>query len=246
MMERGRRMLPYSVILLDAGGTLLVRQPSNAEVLAKRCAAAGIDVVSAAAHHAWKQAEAWACQQVLREMNGAPRMPDAELDRQMTIVAARSLLGDSGAAAAGAASRLQTTERPTQAWRPMPGVERTLAHLTGGGYRLAVVSNFDASLPDLLSHLGLLGYFEAVIVSAQVGLEKPDPGILRLACERLGVDCVRALYVGDHPLDVLCAKAAGMAVAWVCEGEERLPAAVLHQPDYRIASANDLVGLTAA
>jgi putative hydrolase of the HAD superfamily len=44
-----------------------------------------------------------------------------------------------------------------------------------------------------------------------VGVEKPDPRIFHLACERGGVTCDEAVHVGDvYEIDVLGARAAGV------------------------------------
>jgi putative hydrolase of the HAD superfamily len=44
-----------------------------------------------------------------------------------------------------------------------------------------------------------------------VGIEKPDPGIFRIALERLGIEPERALFVGDiRSVDEVGARAAGM------------------------------------
>jgi putative hydrolase of the HAD superfamily len=66
------------------------------------------------------------------------------------------------------------------------------------GLPLAVVSNFDTHLRDLLRQLDLLHHFEFVIVSAEVGIAKPEPGIFELAVARAKRPRERLLYVGDH------------------------------------------------
>jgi HAD superfamily hydrolase (TIGR01509 family) len=76
----------------------------------------------------------------------------------------------------------------------MPALEA----LHGLGLPLAVVSNFDTHLRDLLRQLDLLHHFEFVIVSAEVGIAKPEPGIFELAVARARRPRERLLYVGDH------------------------------------------------
>jgi putative hydrolase of the HAD superfamily len=60
-----------------------------------------------------------------------------------------------------------------------------------------VVSNWDHRLPSLLGQMGLAGYFETVVYSAAVGVEKPHPGIFAQALSVLGVTAARTLHVGD-------------------------------------------------
>lgn len=98
-----------------------------------------------------------------------------------------------------------------ESWRVFPEVPETLAALRERGYRLAVVSNWDRRLPDLLDRLGLAGHFEAIVVSAAVGREKPDPAIFHAALGALGVEPAAAVHVGDHRReDVEGALAVGM------------------------------------
>lgn len=83
--------------------------------------------------------------------------------------------------------------------------------LLEAGYRLAVVSNADGRVERLLEDVGVRDRFEFVLDSHVVGVEKPDPRIFLQACERLGVEPERCLYVGDlYPVDVVGARAAGL------------------------------------
>lgn len=88
---------------------------------------------------------------------------------------------------------------------------------------MAIVSNFDDTLPRLLDQLGVTCYFETIVVSDLVGVVKPDPEILHIACDRMNIFPSQTLYIGDHPMDVLCARLAGMPVAWLREAGDRIP-----------------------
>jgi putative hydrolase of the HAD superfamily len=98
-----------------------------------------------------------------------------------------------------------------EAWEVYPEVPAVLAELRTFGLRLGVVSNWDPRLPDLLQRLQLSRYFEAIVYSSAVGVEKPDARIFRSALEQLGVRPGSALHVGDGRLeDVEGAVAAGL------------------------------------
>jgi putative hydrolase of the HAD superfamily len=55
--------------------------------------------------------------------------------------------------------------------------------------------------------------FSAIVTTAEAGAPKPEPGVFRLALERLRVEPARALHVGDEPGDESGARAAGMRFA---------------------------------
>jgi HAD superfamily hydrolase (TIGR01509 family) len=98
-------------------------------------------------------------------------------------------------------------------FRPAEGAESALTTLRGRGLKLAVVSNWDCSLPERLGALGLLERFDTVVTSADAGVPKPYPDALRIALDRLGANATRALHVGDEEDDELAARAAGMSFA---------------------------------
>ncbi|MGZ8693894.1 MAG: HAD family hydrolase [Gaiellaceae bacterium] len=97
------------------------------------------------------------------------------------------------------------------AFRPLPGVLDAIAALRGHGLALAVVSNWDCSLPGHLERAGIR--VDAVVTCAEAGAAKPDPAIFRVALERLGVAPGRALHVGDQPEDEAGARTAGLRFA---------------------------------
>jgi putative hydrolase of the HAD superfamily len=98
-----------------------------------------------------------------------------------------------------------------EAWEVYPEVPEVLAGLHRRGFRLGVVSNWDARLPGLLAALGLERHLDAVVYSAAVGVEKPHPRIFRAVCGELEVDPQEALHVGDRVReDVEGALAVGM------------------------------------
>ena len=53
--------------------------------------------------------------------------------------------------------------------------------------------------------------FDAVVISSEVGLRKPDPEIYALACERLGLAPERCVFVDDLGGNLKPAAAIGIA-----------------------------------
>lgn len=84
--------------------------------------------------------------------------------------------------------------------------------LEAQGLVLAIVSNFEAWLDDLLRVLGVRDRFVVRVISGIEGVEKPDVRIFEAALDRLGVRPDEAVYVGDNPeFDVEPAELVGMA-----------------------------------
>jgi HAD superfamily hydrolase (TIGR01549 family) len=96
-------------------------------------------------------------------------------------------------------------------YTPFDDARPLLDGLRRRGVPSAVVSNWDYALATVLDELGLAA--DVIVTSAQTGSAKPDPGIFRVALERLGVPPARALHVGDTPgTDAVGAQAAGIDV----------------------------------
>jgi HAD superfamily hydrolase (TIGR01549 family) len=100
-------------------------------------------------------------------------------------------------------------------------VRRLAAH-----YRLGLLSNFDDAQcgREVLSDTGVADLFEAVVISAEVRLRKPDPRIFRRMLEMLGLAADQILFVGDTPRDdVWGAYQVGIPTAWISKGAATLP-----------------------
>jgi HAD superfamily hydrolase (TIGR01549 family) len=96
-----------------------------------------------------------------------------------------------------------------------PDVEESLDQLESR-YRLGLVSNFTDPRPvrRVLERTGIASRFETIVVSAEVGIRKPWPGIFEAALKEMGAAAGECLYVGDHPVaDVEGPRKLGMATA---------------------------------
>jgi HAD superfamily hydrolase (TIGR01509 family) len=79
------------------------------------------------------------------------------------------------------------------------------------GLQLVVVSNADGTVEQLLEKQQFRSYFDVVIDSHNVGVEKPDPRIFQIALERSGATREQTLHVGDmYNFDVVGARSAGV------------------------------------
>lgn len=103
--------------------------------------------------------------------------------------------------------------------QPFADVEDTLGALKRRGAKLAVVTNKRRDLAlQLLAEIDLARRFDAVVGGDSTANMKPaaDPAVE--ACRLLGVAPAQALFVGDSPADVGCARAAGCPVVCVAYG----------------------------
>ena len=98
----------------------------------------------------------------------------------------------------------------------LPGVPEALEQLQSLGRTLAVVSNSDGTVEQVLERQGLRPYLTAVFDSHIVGFEKPDPRFFRHALEATGARAETTLHVGDlYSADIEGGRAAGVHTALV-------------------------------
>jgi putative hydrolase of the HAD superfamily len=102
------------------------------------------------------------------------------------------------------------------AWWVFEDVPPALNALADAGYRLAVISNWSWSAPELLHTLELARHFEALVISDRVGYLKPHRLIFEHALEVMGVTSERAVHVGDSlRADIDGARGAGIRPALI-------------------------------
>ena len=96
--------------------------------------------------------------------------------------------------------------------KPEPDVVPTLIALRDRGYELGIISNGRSIKQwEKLIRLRLHHLFHTVVISEDVGAEKPDTKIFHAALKQLNVKPEQAIYVGDRPeTDVLGANKAGL------------------------------------
>jgi len=117
-----------------------------------------------------------------------------------------------------------------EAWTVAPGAREALRAVREElGIKTAVVSNFDRRLHDILGELELTELFDAVVVSADKGVEKPNPVLFQAACDALVVRPEHVVHVGDDRRnDVNGARDAG-CYAWLMGDDVKSFADVLER-----------------
>jgi len=119
---------------------------------------------------------------------------------------------------------------------------REVLDVLRGRYPLAVVTDAQSSSArGELHKVGLLGYFDPVIVSGDHGYRKPDRRLFQFALDGMKVAAGNALYVGnDMYRDIFGAREAGMRTVMVDsdQGTKTYPGCV---PDYTITDFRELL-----
>jgi putative hydrolase of the HAD superfamily len=106
----------------------------------------------------------------------------------------------------------------TNLWRkPIAGMVDLARELAGRGVRVAVLSNSEGRLAELLTEVGIADAFAAIIDSGKIGIEKPHPAIFdhTLAVLEVRPRGVDAIHVGDSwDADIAGARGAGWRAIW--------------------------------
>ena len=105
-------------------------------------------------------------------------------------------------------------------FRLMPDADRIVRYLASK-YPLTIVSNgFKEVQYYKFEHSGLSDCLTHTLVSDEIGINKPQPEIFRIALERNGVKADEAIMIGDsYSSDISGAKAAGIDQIWLHDGE---------------------------
>jgi HAD superfamily hydrolase (TIGR01509 family) len=115
-----------------------------------------------------------------------------------------------------------------------PDVVPTLEAIAGR-YVLGLVSNGN-SYPE---RCGLQERFAFVVFSQDIGVEKPDPAIFRVACVKAGCSPAELMHVGDSlTSDVHGAKSVGAVSVWL--NRDRTPRQADTCPDFEIHALTEL------
>jgi len=128
--------------------------------------------------------------------------------------------------------------------QPFPQVLEVIEALHRKGITMGVVTtkNRPGTL-KVLEMFGLLKYMKSIVTVIDVQNPKPHPEPVLKALKELGSDPRKTLMVGDSPVDIQAANAAGVwsaGVAWSLKGEEVLRE---YNPNYILHTMNDLYPL---
>ena len=201
-------MTRYDAVLLDAFGTLIDIDQPYLRLRRSLRRHLGADVSATDAERAFRAEMRYYADHC---HEGADPATLAELRTRCAAIALAELGIDADPAAAAALLV------DSIAFRVYADVVPLLEGLDRAGVGVAVVSNWDCSLREVLVGAGL--EIGLVFDSASAGSSKPDPGIFRRALRALGVEPGRALHIGDtEETDGVGGRAAGVDVRIVDRG----------------------------
>jgi 2-haloacid dehalogenase len=90
------------------------------------------------------------------------------------------------------------------------GTVDVLAELRAAGLRLVALSNWSVDLfPVARERFDFLAWFEGILISGEVGVNKPDRQIFEHLIERFGIEPATALFIDDSSANVATAAALG-------------------------------------
>ncbi|KAJ2809046.1 hypothetical protein H4R20_000410 [Coemansia guatemalensis] len=99
----------------------------------------------------------------------------------------------------------------SKGYRMFDEVPKVLKYLQQRGITCGVISNMDEAGEKVLCDFGIRSYFDFVLKSVTVGIEKPDSRIFDMALSGVGIPAYDALHVGDsEEMDYHPARRAGM------------------------------------
>jgi HAD superfamily hydrolase (TIGR01549 family) len=214
------------VIFFDVGNTLLF--PNRQKMLASLAAELH------PTHAAWQALE----RRTKAEFDRG--MQDGTADRSFWKIFHGHLLEDLKVTPDQRSGLLDELVRNTQNsanWdQILPGTHEALDRFASS-FRIAVISNADGHIEQVLARCGIAGCFESITDSGIVGYEKPRREIFDAALKTMNADPGESLYVGDvYSVDYVGAHNAGMqAVIFDVAGAYR------HRKEPRVESLAELL-----
>ncbi len=195
-------------VTFDVGGTLIKPWPSVGHVYAEVAARHGLVVEPEALNRQF--ASAWAEKRDFRySITDWSQLVQQTFAGLSADPPSEQLFNDIYSYFATAAS-----------WHIFEDVEPCLREIKGRGFKLGIISNWDHRLGPLLRELKLEAYFDSIIISGEVGSQKPEPEIFHVASAQLNTPPGSILHIGDSSSeDVTGARAAGLQAILLARGK---------------------------
>lgn len=203
-------MLNYSTIVFDAGGTLLqMNYDAMARAYMDAAAAWNIPIDFNTARGIVEQLESelptWQqTRKVSLEHDNGREFWNTFFAEGFTRLGIKRNV-------TSAANRIRERFQDAEFEMLFDDVHPALAALHARGKSLGILSNFSTNLENILRRLDVHRYFDFFVISAAVGVEKPDPRIFDLTVRTANRPRAEIVYIGDSMFhDVEGARRAGI------------------------------------
>jgi len=186
----------YTAILFDVGGTLIYANPSIGDIYAKEAQKFGININGSDAYKSFMKA--W--DEVRNFWNQPLYYGSNECDAKnfwYRVVYECFISYTSDQVIDSIFNNLFNHFAKAKSWNVYSDVYKILSYLKEKGYILGIVSNWDYRLSNILDGLYLTPYFNSIIISYAVGVEKPNSGIFKIALDRIKQEANNVLYIGN-------------------------------------------------
>jgi HAD superfamily hydrolase (TIGR01509 family) len=197
----------FDAVLFDFGGTLF-GHVTGPELVADAARTIDVKLPAGVAQSLWADIDAAA-------MDPEEVALGRDLDASVWQTRWAALYGLADRVAAGLGEAIDSAMNDPWAWLPYADAAPVLEALHQAGVTVGVVSNTGWDVRDPFAVRGLDELVSSVVLSYEVGLVKPDPAIFHLACEAVGADPSRTLFVGDNQVTDGGAITVGLGVLLV-------------------------------
>jgi len=189
-------MRPLRVIFFDVRNTLLF--PNRPKMLAPL------------ARELWPSLENWQALERRTKKEFDEHMANGGVDHGFWWMFHTHLLEEMGESPSLREALVRNMQNSAYWDHIVPGTRAVLDRIARQ-FRIAVISNADGGVANVLSRCGIGDCFEAVTDSGNVGVEKPRKEIFDLALRTMNASPAGSLYVGDvYSVDYVGARNAGM------------------------------------
>ncbi|MEW5747689.1 MAG: HAD family hydrolase [Candidatus Thermoplasmatota archaeon] len=201
--------MELEAVLFDAGGVLWDLDPPVEELFARALGRHGAATDRGRLMAALAKAERLMDGEFARIGGGDER--DYWLEYDGIVLDDLGIETDVGAFAAGLGREFRAVVTRMESWVAYPDAVPALEAVRRMGLRAGLVSNATELARRVLVNLDMERHFDAVVISDEVGVRKPNPEIFRIALGMLGAEPGRSVFLGDRPAtDMAGAERAGV------------------------------------
>lgn len=182
---------PYDAVIFDFNQTIVRTRDVSAWLQSARQALEGLAAPDPDSHR--RQVD------FLTDIWGHARTIDPAGERDLSSAAHRRITIETLTRLGGLDPALAVAlyDTMSQQWEPFAEAPGVLRSLRARGIRLGLLSNIGLDIRPCLAAAGILDLLDAVVLSFEVGVTKPDPAIFAHTLAALEASATRTLMVGD-------------------------------------------------